>query len=61
MILNKNQIIDFLLTDIPVSYHERMRRKLLSSPELYFLSLVKHDINWSLEPVRRNLYIVTAQ
>lgn len=61
MILNKNQIIDIYISDAAEEIRENVKRRLNRLPELSFLYLVKYDMNWSLDPIRKNLYIVTAQ
>jgi hypothetical protein len=39
---------------------ERAIRKLLSYPEEAFEEMIRKQLNWKLEVVRKNLYIVTV-
>lgn len=60
MIRTKRQIIDMVYSEYRESkYYDMILRKLLNMPEQKFISDIKDDINWTLEPIRKNQYIVT--
>jgi hypothetical protein len=60
MITTKNQIINILFSDYAgTPILNRMIKVLNRWPEQDFCQLVKNDLNWKLDPIRRGVYIVT--
>jgi hypothetical protein len=39
---------------------KKVIRKTLALPELEFIDFVKNDLNYRIEPIRKNLYIVSC-
>jgi len=60
MIRTKSQIIRLMYAEYPAEVIEMMVKRMLRIPEFDFIRCVKNGMNWNLEIVRRNLYIVTT-
>lgn len=62
MILTKKQIITEIMRGIcldPKSkFYVRVMLKSLSTPDNHFIPTVLKELNWNLEPIRKNTYIV---
>ena len=62
MILTKRQIIDIALKEsvenVNSKAYNRMLMRIFSYPEIDFIQMIHKELNWSLEPIRKNTYIV---
>ena len=56
--MTKSALIDELLEQIHEDSKGYLRKKLLNLPELDFIKTVKSDLGATLEPIRKNTYIV---
>lgn len=61
MILTKRQIIDI---EIKKKFKGKapnlLIKTLMSQPDNEFIPAINKDLNWTLEPIAKNRYIVTA-
>jgi hypothetical protein len=60
MILTKGQIIDLLFSGYDKKVITGVRKMMFRTPDFEFIHLVKNDLNWNLEIIRKNTYIVTT-
>ena len=62
MILTKRQIIAEIMSkfckDSSSKFYSRVMLKSLGVPDNWFIPTVAKELNWKLEPVRKNTYIV---
>ena len=62
MILTKSELIDFILIDFAkteLRIIKRIKNKMFRIPEHHFISMIDSELNFKLEIVRKNLYIIT--